>query len=243
MSCCSSKSSAAAASAPSCGAVGENVYSARQPSRVTCHGSPAASMPACTPSVQRTACAVIVSNAAGVSTSVRVARTAAMDRALPASVPPTPPTSMSSSSIERCTRAVSSAVMPNAAAGTPPPMVLPTTTASGRRSHARVQPPGPAHSVCVSSTMRSVPVRSQTSRTAARYPSSGSTMPMLVIAGSSSRHATSPPASAASRASTSLKGTTAVVSCSGTGGPMLPRRATTWPSASRVAKDSSTLPW
>ena len=66
---------------------------------------------------------------------------------------------------------------------------------------------------------------------------------MFVIAGSSRTQATSPPASAASSAATSLNGSTAVVSASGTGGPMLPRRATTRPSPSSVAKDSSTLPW
>ena len=64
---------------------------------------------------------------------------------------------------------------------------------------------------------------------------------MFVIAGSSSTQATSPVASASSIAPRSLNGTTTVVCVGGTGGPMLPRLATTAPSASSVAKVSSTL--
>ena len=40
-----------------------------------------------------------------------------------------------------------------------------------------------------------------------------------------------------------LNGSTAVVSDSGTGAPMLPRRAITEPSSVSVAKVSSTVPW
>ena len=49
--CCSSKSSASAASRPLAGAVGPELYSARHPSWVTCQGAPNSSMAACTPSV------------------------------------------------------------------------------------------------------------------------------------------------------------------------------------------------
>ena len=46
-----------------------------------------------TSSAQRSASVIICSNASSVSTSASVARIAASDSALPASVPPTPPTS------------------------------------------------------------------------------------------------------------------------------------------------------
>jgi hypothetical protein len=66
---------------------------------------------------------------------------------------------------------------------------------------------------------------------------------MLVMAGSASTQATSPPRSSRSSASTSLNCTTAVVTAGSTGGPMLPRRGTTRPDGSTVANASSTLPW
>ena len=114
-------------------------------------------------------------------------------------------------------------------------MVLPTTTTSGRSPSRAVIPPGPAHSVWVSSMTSTVPVSSHAARTASCQPGSGSTMPMLVSAGSISTAAISRAASAARIAGTSLKATTTVVVAGSTGGPMLPRRETTRPSSSRVA--------
>ena len=66
-----------------------------------------------------------------VSTSPSVARIAAVDRTLPASVPPTPPTSTRSASA--CARicAATASVMPYAPDGMPPPMLLPMTKMSG----------------------------------------------------------------------------------------------------------------
>ena len=93
----------------------------------------------------------------------------------------------------RASRSATSALMPYAAHGMPPPIGLPTTTKSGSSPQAAVQPPGPAQSVCVSSMTSSTSWRRVISRTAGRgSPSSGSTMPMLVSAGSISRQATSP---------------------------------------------------
>ena len=88
----------------------------------------------------------------------------------------------------------------------------------------------------------SVPAARVSSRTASWYSGSGSTMPMLVSAGSKSTAATSPGASAARRPSMSLISTTFVVSATGTAGPMLPSRATTEPSSANCAKVSSTDP-
>ena len=47
--------------------------------------------------------------------------------------------------------------MPYAAAGMPPPMVLPITKKSGSRLHAAVAPPGPTQIVWVSSITSKVP--------------------------------------------------------------------------------------
>ena len=58
-----------------------------------------------------------------------------------------------------------SAVIPYAAAGTPPAIGLPITKKSGSRSHAAVHPPGPAQIVCVSSMTSNVPCRRVISRT------------------------------------------------------------------------------
>ncbi len=70
---------------------------------------PTASMPACTPSAQASASGTMCSKAAGVMTCSRVAFIAAIDRPLPARVPPMPPTSMSSSSTDRAIRSAISA--------------------------------------------------------------------------------------------------------------------------------------
>ena len=55
---------------------------------------------------------------------------------------------------------------PYAALGMPAPSVLPIVTKSGCRSHAIVQPPGPALIVWVSSMISSVPYLVHSSRTA-----------------------------------------------------------------------------
>ena len=96
-----------------------------------------------------------------------MARIAASASALPVSVPPTPATSISWPSIGPESRPATSAVMPYAAQGMPPPIALPTTSRSGSSPHADVQPPGPAHIVCVSSITSSTPCRRVISRTAA----------------------------------------------------------------------------
>jgi hypothetical protein len=89
----------------------------------------------------------------------------------------------------------------------------------------------------------SVPARVQPSRTASRKPSCGSTIPMLVRAGSISTHATSPLPSAASTESMSLNSATRVVVAGSTAGPTLPARERTRPSSPSVTNASSTEPW
>jgi len=127
-------------------------------------------------------------------------------------------------------------------AGMPPAIDLPIVTMSGSRFQARVQPPGPALNVCVSSLISRVPAARVSSRTASRYPGSGSTIPMLVSAGSISTTATSPAASSRSSAARSLNSTTRVVSVGSTGAPTLPGRDC-GPSGPSTMNDSSTLPW
>ena len=68
-------------------------YSARAPSATIAQGSPWRSIVASTPATKRSRSAIMRSNAASVSTSPSVARAAASESALPASVPPTPPVS------------------------------------------------------------------------------------------------------------------------------------------------------
>ncbi len=84
-------------SEPLRGGVGMKWYSARAPRRATCHGTPCSRMTSRAPSDQRSPSGSIRANASSVRTSVSVARMAAIERAFPASVPPTPPTSASSS--------------------------------------------------------------------------------------------------------------------------------------------------
>ena len=88
-------------------------------------------MPASTPSAQRSASGIIREYADGVSTSASVTRMAANESALPASVPPMPPTSMSSSAMLASIAADTSAVMPKAPTGMPPATALPSVTKSG----------------------------------------------------------------------------------------------------------------
>ena len=106
-----------------------------------------------------------------------------------------------------------------------------------------VAPPQPAENVWVSSIMSRVPAAVHSSRSRSWKPGSGSTMPMLVSAGSVSTAATSPWASARSTASRSFQATTRVVSASGTGGPTLPGRLSVSPSGPGTANVSSTDPW
>ena len=127
--------------------------------------------------------------------------------------------------------------------GTPPRSDFPSVTASGSRPQAAVQPPGPALSVCVSSMMSSAPWRVHSSRTASRKPGSGSTIPMLVRAGSISTQATSPWASASSTVSISLNSAARVVLAGSTIGPTLPSREWVSPPSPRTTNDSSTEPW
>jgi hypothetical protein len=67
-------------------------------------------------------------------------------------------------------------------------------------------------------------------------------MPMFVMAGSASTHATSPGASARSRAATSFHSITLVVTVGSTGGPALPGLGPGTPSL-MVMIVSSTEPW
>ncbi len=69
-------------------------------------------MTSCTPASNRVASAFIRSNASAVSTCSSVARIAATDRALPARVPPIPPTSTRSASGCAATAAATSWVSP-----------------------------------------------------------------------------------------------------------------------------------
>ncbi len=133
-----------------------------------CHGRRRLSSTLCTPAVYRDATSIMPANASSVSTSPSVARMAAIDRALPASVPPTPPVSSMSASWSPRMRSLSSSVRPSAPAGMPPAIDLPMVRMSGCRPSAAVQPPGPALNVCVSSLISSVPYSAVSARTASR---------------------------------------------------------------------------
>ena len=124
----------------------------------------------------------------------------------------------------------------------PPAIAFPMVTMSGDSPQDRVQPPGPALNVCVSSLISSVPCSRVSARTASRYPGTGNTMPMFVSAGSISTAATSPNASSRSSAATSLNSTTRVVAAGSTGAPTFPARDR-GPSGAATMNDSSTLPW
>ena len=97
----SSGSAASWSAVPFLGGEGRKWYSARAPSRVTCQGTSFAESTPFTPSSNRSASAIIRANASSVRTEVNVAQIAASESALPASVPPIPPTSESSRSIAR----------------------------------------------------------------------------------------------------------------------------------------------
>ena len=118
--------------------------------------------------MNRVASAIMRSKASSVRTCSSVARVAASESALPASVPPTPPVSSMSASASPVMRSARSVVMPKAPEGTPPAIALPIVTMSGSRSHARVAPPGPALKVCVSSMISNVPCSRVRRRTSSR---------------------------------------------------------------------------
>ncbi len=94
------------------GGSGRKWYSARAPRRVTCHGTSEPRRTPLTPASNRSASGIIRAKASSVRTSVSVARMAASDSALPARVPPMPPTSQSSRSIDALTRSATASVNP-----------------------------------------------------------------------------------------------------------------------------------
>ena len=168
---------------------------------------------------------------------------AARESAFAANVPPTPPVSITSSSTWDLISFAISALIPNAPVGKPPPIALPIVRKSGCNPSCAVIPPGPTEIVCVSSIINFAPNSLASFSTAFKYPSTGSTIPTLVIAGSIKIAATSFCCNAFFIASKSLKGTTRVVLSNSIGAPILPSLETVFPEASRVAKVSSTLPW
>ena len=242
MYCSSSKSPASAASLPVLGAVAWNKYSPRAPSREQYQGNSNSLIAASTPSHQRFPSGTILANASSVKTFVSVARIAAKLIEFPAKVLPIPPVSIISRDVLSAICAAISRVIPNVPVGIPPAIALPIVKISGFNPCNAVIPPGPTEIVCVSSMIQTAPYFLARSPTAFKYPSSGSTIPIFVIAGSIRIAATSPLASAASIPAKSLNSTTRVVSSSGTGAPRFPSRFTVLPALSSVAKVSSTLP-
>eukprot|EP01139_Manchomonas_bermudensis_P014864 Amastigsp_a509040_483.p4 type:complete len:111 gc:universal Amastigsp_a509040_483:309-641(+) len=91
-------SAAAAASVPFFGATGTKRYSARAPSWVMHHGTLYLAKMASTERVSSVASWTMCSKALSVKTFSRTARAAAIESALPARVPPMPPTSTRSAS-------------------------------------------------------------------------------------------------------------------------------------------------
>ena len=210
-----------------------NRYSARAPSWVIDHGTRCSSMTFRTPSVNRVARSIMCSKAASVSTSPRVARIAARDSALPASVPP------DSADVDEVGAArlrerryrlgdrVGDAVRAERdAAG------------DGLADHEDVRleppravmPPGPAENVCVSSIIRSAPylVAALAQRgQEARLRQHDADVRQRRLGEDA---ATSPWASARSTEARSLNSATRVVTVGSTGGPTLPGRLTAAPS-------------
>ena len=135
-----------------------------------------------------------------------------------------------------------SCVIPKVPVGIPPASALPIVKKSGFKPSAPVIPPGPTEIVWVSSIIRKALYFLANSCTPTKYPSSGNTIPIFVIAGSIKMAATSPCASAFSIATKSLNSTTLVVSAKSTGAPIFPSRLTVNPASSSVAKVSSTDP-
>ena len=145
-----------------------------------CHGSPARSTAARMPPASRAPRRCVCAYASGVRISSIVARAAAIERALPKSVPPV---------ATRCdalavgalapgaSRSAIASVMPQAPNGMPPAIDLPIVTRSGSRPQAAVSPPAPTTWVCVSSQARSVPVSRVSRRSASWNPASGQDQP------------------------------------------------------------------
>ena len=131
MYCSNSKSPASAASLPVLGEFSLNMYSALAPKRLTLQGRLYFLIVLSTPSDQRFPSFTIFSKFSAVSTLVKVAFIAAIDNAFAASVPPTPPVSITSSStISLMDLAISSRI-PKAPVGNPPPIALPIVKKSG----------------------------------------------------------------------------------------------------------------
>ena len=108
-------------------------------------------------------------------------------------------------------RAATSVVIPNVPVGIPPAIAFPIVKISGFNPCNAVIPPAPTEIVWVSSIIQIAPYFFASSPTAFKYPSSGRTIPIFVIAGSIKIAATSPFARAASIAAKSLNSTTRVV--------------------------------
>jgi hypothetical protein len=134
----------------------------------------------------------ILSKAYSVNTLSRVALIVATERALPAKVPPIPPTSTRSTSFAWVTLSAIYCVKPYAPQGIPPPIDLPIVIISGSSFIARVAPPYPALNVWVSSLINKVPTFLVSSLTNYKNPFSGNTIPIFVIAGYIKTAATSP---------------------------------------------------
>ena len=133
------------------------MYSPRAPKRLQCQSKSNSAIAASTPSLQRSPSAIIDSNASAVNTSLKVARIAASDIALPANVLPIPPVSIISSSTNFLIEFATSSVIPNVPTGLPPAIALPIVKKSGFRPRSNVIPPGPTEIVWVSSMINSAP--------------------------------------------------------------------------------------
>ena len=122
-------------------------------------GGPRATTLSRIPSASRAPRRWVWAYASGVSTSSIVALAAAIESALPNSVPPIATMSKRSPSGPlNCVRnTAASSRMPQAANGTPAAIDLPAVTKSGSRLHCAVSPPGPTTCVWVSSYASSVP--------------------------------------------------------------------------------------
>lgn len=185
---------------------------------------------------------IIRSKASSVNTVSRVVRIAAIERALPAKVPPIPPTSTRSTFFALMILSATSWVTPKAPHGIPPPMLLPMVIISGLRFIALVAPPYPALNVWVSSLINKVPCLADSDRTNSRNPGSGNTIPIFVIAGYIKTAATSLFANYFLSASKSLNSTTLVVKVGLTEGATSPGLSAGFPFFT-TTKVSSTLPW
>ena len=90
---------------------------------------------------------IIRSKFSFVNTLLKVALIAANDNALAASVPPTPPVSITSSSTNFLIESATLCVIPKAPVGKPPPIALPIVRKSGLSPNSPVIPPEPTEIV------------------------------------------------------------------------------------------------